>query len=117
MNFGEMLETLKSEPGSVARRTGWNGRGMAITLMPSLSLNYSDIRDHTMNVLRTIDRMNRGVVGAPWAVKQHEPLKVEPYFAMFTAQGTWLPGWLASQTDIVADDWEVHVPAVPPTST
>ena len=29
-----------------------------------------------------------------------------PYIAMFTAQGDLVP-WLASQTDMLAEDWEV----------
>lgn len=28
-------------------------------------------------------------------------------FVMHTAQGDFLPGWLASQTDLLANDWEV----------
>ena len=31
----------------------------------------------------------------------------DPYLAMFTAQGTVQAGWLASQADILAHDWEV----------
>lgn len=33
------------------------------------------------------------------------PLETLPYIAMWTADGKWLPGWLASQTDILAKDW------------
>lgn len=32
-----------------------------------------------------------------------------PYIFMFTAPGDLVP-WLASQTDILADDWDVDVP-------
>lgn len=31
----------------------------------------------------------------------------DPCLAMFTAQGTHQPGWLASQADMLAYDWEV----------
>ena len=30
---------------------------------------------------------------------------VDPYFVMFTAGGTFQPGWLASQADMLATDW------------
>lgn len=30
---------------------------------------------------------------------------VDPCITMFTAQGTFQPGWLASQADILAYDW------------
>lgn len=31
----------------------------------------------------------------------------EPCIVMYTAQGRHQPGWLASQSDILADDWSV----------
>lgn len=30
-----------------------------------------------------------------------------PCIVMFTAQGTHQPGWLASQPDMLAEDWEI----------
>ena len=30
-----------------------------------------------------------------------------PYLVMFTAQGVHQPGWLASQADMLAEDWLV----------
>jgi len=32
-------------------------------------------------------------------------LHVGGYFVMWTAQGVWQPGWLASQADMLAEDW------------
>lgn len=34
----------------------------------------------------------------------------EPFIVMYTAQGKHQPGWLASQADMLADDWEVVEP-------
>lgn len=34
----------------------------------------------------------------------------EPCIVMFTAQGKHQPGWLASQPDMLADDWEIVEP-------
>ena len=34
-------------------------------------------------------------------------LHVGAYIVMWTAQGVWQPGWLASQADMLAEDWEV----------
>ncbi len=33
----------------------------------------------------------------------------EPCITMFTAQGLFQPGWLASQADILSEDWVVVV--------
>lgn len=36
-------------------------------------------------------------------------MEYEPCIVMFTANGLHQPGWLASQADMLADDWhEVH---------
>ena len=43
---------------------------------------------------------------AKW-IGEDAPLDCCPYFAMYTADKKWLPGWLASQTDMLADDWFV----------
>lgn len=38
-----------------------------------------------------------------WEVAAGDPL--EPCIVMFTAQGKHQPGWLASQADMLAEDW------------
>lgn len=37
--------------------------------------------------------------------------KYQPCIVMFTAQGEHQPGWLASQADMLAEDWEIVNPA------
>jgi hypothetical protein len=34
-----------------------------------------------------------------------EPTQYEPCIVMYTAQGKYQPGWLASQADMLATDW------------
>ena len=34
---------------------------------------------------------------------------VDPYILMFTVQGTMQPGWQATQSDMLADDWELVI--------
>lgn len=38
---------------------------------------------------------------------ESDSIAVLPFFVMRTADRTLLPGWLASQTDMLADDWEL----------
>lgn len=85
MNFGDILKELKNN--KVVARKGWNGKGMFIYLVgPGRYTPCTSIAEK--------------LVG--------EDGKVEyaPYIAMKTAQGYVVP-WLASQTDILAEDWEV----------
>ena len=61
------------------RRAGWNGKGMWIAL----------------------------VDGDPEAMVEGRKAPKMPCIGMFTAQGNWQPGWLCSQADLLADDWEL----------
>lgn len=84
MNFGEAIAALKDD--QMVARKGWNGKGMHLYLEDMLS--------------RTI----------PGGVFKGERREYEPCICMYTAHGKHQPGWLASQADMLADDWEIVVP-------
>lgn len=84
MDFGGAIKAMKE--GNCVRRSGWNGKGMHIY-----------IEDYFGFVI-------------PAGAFQGEKRKYEPVIVMFTAQRTHQPGWLASQPDILSDDWEVLSP-------
>lgn len=92
MNFGQALEALKD--GARVSREGWNGKGMWLCLMPATMIAADMVNPRT---------------------SKHWPpdtdLPVGAYIVMRTAQGVWQPGWLASQADMLADDW-TSTPAV-----
>lgn len=82
MQFEDALVKLKH--GSRVARKGWNGKGMWLTLM-----------------------------SAQWSAGEKHPKDMPedwegylPFIAMYTANKRLVP-WLASQTDILADDWIV----------
>jgi hypothetical protein len=83
MNFGQVLEHLKK--GYKVRRQGWNGKGMFIYYVPAddYVAKTAAARSHFGDIV-------------PYGA----------YLAMKTAQENVVP-WLASQTDILAEDWEV----------
>ena len=89
MNFGEAIEALKS--GKRVSRAGWNGKSMWLALMDDMVVPPEHINE------RTLQHIDNPTV----------PLRVGAYIVMWTAQGTWQPGWLASQADMLAEDWEV----------
>ena len=83
MNFGEALQSLKD--GFKVERSGWNGKGMFLYHVPAQSyLAVTDIAQKTFG-----DTVPYGA-----------------YIAMKTAQNNVVP-WLASQTDILTDDWQI----------
>jgi hypothetical protein len=88
MSFGQALELLKI--GQRVARAGWNGKGMWIALSPgSLALPAERFWAH----------QNRK------HAEEHGPTDVLPCITMKTADDSILMGWLASQTDMLADDW------------
>lgn len=95
MNFGEAVEEAKN--GSKIAREGWDGKGMFVVYMEPLYLP-------PFNTQGTSRKVNDRT--AKW-IGEDTPLDCCPYFAMFTADKKWQPGWLASQADMLAEDWEI----------
>lgn len=87
MNFGQAIEAAKQ--GLKIQRAGWNGKGMWVCYMPPVTIPEGMVNGRTKAFVPTGD------------------LNVLGYFVMWTADAKWLPGWLASQTDMLADDWSV----------
>ena len=80
MNFGQALEALKE--GKKVSREGWNGKGMFLFLSPSMGCQmYKQYTGEGINDL-------------------------QPFVVMKTADNTLVP-WLASQTDVLSEDWGI----------
>jgi Protein of unknown function (DUF2829) len=93
LNFGDAIAALKD--GKRVARSGWNGKGMWLVYMSGMSLP-------PFNTQGTEKKVNDRT--AKW-IGEDQPLVTLPYIAMWTADSKWLPGWLASQTDMLAEDW------------
>ncbi len=92
MNFGLALEELKA--GKRIARTGWNGKGMWLAYSPGAIHLPAE---------KFWSEQNRAYVSQ----NEGATADVLPCITMKTATGEILMGWLASQTDMLADDWEV----------
>ena len=88
MDFGFALGALKD--GQRVTRTGWNGVGMWLVLVPGSTI--------TVEAGRPLGDAAPELVG--------QTVEYLPHIDMKTAQGPVVP-WLASQTDLLAEDWEV----------
>lgn len=103
VDFGVALRALQ-ESERVARR-GWNGKGMWLTLWPGGVFNFDEsLFAHTPQLKRYAEGL---------AIVQSPAVAVGPTVVMKTADGSLVFGWLASQADMVADDW-VILPPFPP---
>lgn len=76
MNFGQALEELKA--GRRVAREGWNGKGMWLVFIHPGNAQYASAVGH---------------------------FPMQPCIGMKTVQNEMQPGWLASQADMLAEDW------------
>lgn len=93
LSFGHAIEFAKQ--GYKIARQGWNGKNMFVAYMPALKLPPYSSNEPGPKVNSRTARF----------IGEDTPLDCQPYFAMFNAQQQWIPGWLASQSDMLAEDW------------
>ena len=85
MDFGSALAALKN--GKRVARDGWNGKGMFLFL-----------------VLGSHFKVNRPPLLGIYP--EGTGIDYRPHIDMKTAQGDVVP-WVASQSDLLCEDWEV----------
>ena len=94
MSFGLAIAALKN--GQKVARRGWNGKGMWLVLVPGTPT--VELRPNT-----------------PYAkaLPEHSHCEILPHIDMWTTNSegrrAMLPGWLASQTDMLAEDWRIVI--------
>lgn len=100
MNFGHALQAMKD--GHKVARAGWNGKGMWIALTPGSTLPAHMAKYGHAATHRAVEIRRDVESGAP----SYE-IELLPHIDMRTADGALCVGWLASQTDMLADDWQI----------
>lgn len=88
MSFGMAIEALKK--GMKVARAGWNGKGMWLAIQPGSVISP----EHA-----------RGGAAKGRAEEGSDSIVILPHIDMRAADGSIVVGWLASQTDMLADDW------------
>lgn len=85
-SFGWAIKQLMN--GSKIARSGWNGKNMWLIHIPG----QADVE------LKE---------GSKYHSAGLTKVDILPHIDMMTATGQMQPGWLASQSDILAIDWEI----------
>lgn len=98
MNFGQAIEAMKA--GKLVQREGWNGKGMFCLYVPGTKPVKLNPGTPYYEALKSAYDEN-------CAQQEQEIL---PHIDMWTVNSegrrAMLPGWLASQSDILAEDWQ-----------
>ncbi len=89
MTFGQAIEAMKQ--GKKVARRGWNGKGMYLWLLPAAEVKKEWCRD-----TRLLE-----------AFGERDTMTCLGSIRMFTADKKVLTGWLASQTDMLSEDWTI----------
>lgn len=93
LTFGMAIEAMKR--GKKVARKGWDGKGMWLCI---------PLCDGPKEIPST------GIWGKPnadYAEQNGGTVKVLPYVTMKTADGSICMGWLASQADMISEDWMI----------
>lgn len=85
LDFGEAVRQMKL--GNKVARSGWNGKGMFLFLVPGSTFKVN--RPPLLGIYEEGTEINYC-----------------PHIDMKTADNKIVP-WLASQTDVLAEDWEI----------
>lgn len=90
LNFGQAIEALKKN--MKVARIGWNGKNMYLVLQPGSTISNLTARSGAAKA-RALesDLPSEITIGA--------------HIDMRAADGSIVVGWLASQTDMLANDW------------
>jgi hypothetical protein len=115
MNFSQALESLKL--GSKIQREGWNGKGMYLTLVQGYTVNghlnatsCSDDEKELPNL--SVPELNPDgskniTQGKAGEMLSHIVMKTAGDSIFWGAGYSDYVPWLASQTDILAEDWNI----------
>lgn len=94
MDFGDAIRAMKK--GKKVSRAGWNGKGMWVAYTPGATFpkeyaKEGHAAEHRANEIATAGG----------------DIILLPHLDMRAADGSIVVGWLASQTDILAEDWGI----------
>jgi hypothetical protein len=97
MDFSWALVELKN--GNKVARKGWKGKKMFIYLVRGSTVDFNDLRNSAKEAAILATELEGGIQGSSRYVCPHIDMKA--------ADGSLVIGWLASQTDLLAIDWEL----------
>lgn len=103
LTFGEAIEAAKQ--GLAIARIGWNGKNMCVYIKKGNDSTSFVNKDGTVEY-------PSGIKGDLFEVGDTGTIRRLPCLCMKTADGSILEGWLASQSDILAEDWVTILPEI-----
>ena len=109
LNLGQAIEALKQ--GKRVARQGWNGKDMFIFMRPADELHVAFVAKYIKSLPQSVkDYYYQDCVdenGNLLDLEKNDVVKFTAYLCLKAADGTIVNGWLATQTDILSEDWTI----------
>lgn len=104
-NFGQAIEAVKE--GKRVARQGWNGKGMFVFLRPADQLSIETVVHQVKSLPYSVKAYFANLTNPSLGngIDGDTLIKFGEYFCMKAADGSIVNGWLASQTDMLSNDW------------
>lgn len=99
MDFGDALRAMKN--GQKVARDGWNDKHMWVALTPGSSFPAEHAKPGHAAAHRAAE------IESDQVPSGGEHVFLLPHIDMRAADGRMVVGWLASQTDMLAEDWVI----------
>jgi hypothetical protein len=96
MKFGEALELCRQ--GKLIYRTGWNGKNQFVYYQEGSRVPFCRLRCYALR--HYLSKQAEAPFNMP-------DVTIMGHFDIKTTEGVIQCGWLASQGDMQAEDWEV----------
>jgi len=110
LNFGNAIEALKE--GKRVARNGWNGKDMFVFMRPADELHIDMVIDKVKSLPQSVKDFYQQDVSDDngnriFPADEDDKIKFTAYLCLKAADGTIVNGWLASQSDMLAEDWSI----------
>lgn len=102
LDFGWAICALKA--GKLVTRKGWNGKGMFVFMRPGDALPEKFIIENVKSLPQSLKVYYKN---NPVEWDNGGDIRFTPYLCMKNAQGEIMNGWAATQTDMLAEDWQL----------
>ena len=103
LNYGEALEAVKK--GKLATRKGWNGKGMFVFMRPTDELSIDFIINNVKSLPQSVKNYFKDQVVL--GLNGDNKIKFKPYLCLKASDNSIVNGWVASQDDMLSNDWQV----------
>lgn len=105
LSYGEAIEAVKE--GKLIYRNGWNGKGMYVFMRPEDELSINFLVHVVKSLPNAVKAFYANLSLTVEGFGGDDKITFHAYLCLKAADNSIVNGWTASQTDMLANDWNV----------